>query len=296
MVAIAPGEVGVSLGINAQGELLVWGNEINPWEAGDGKGRGPGPEQHLVLPVRDAVSVSMESHGVAIDRHGSLFYWGGLEIDVPTLYPAPGRVVTGEANHNVVCYLLDSAEVYCFGGNKFGQLGQADLSLLSYDSFIIDLPLPAQKVDAGDQRACALLVNGEVWCWGNGGDILGVSWEELPYSPVPLHVPELPVAKDLFVEGGGACILDTSDLAHCWGTAYPIRLRGLRRGAPTRAPAVRRGGIPVSGRRVIHWGGLRRLLIRTSPGLPRTPDPPPARRGPPSSPRRPRASLRSFRR
>lgn len=223
LVAIAPGEVGVSLGINAQGELLVWGNEINPWEAGDGEGRGPGPEQHLVLPVRDAVSASMESHGIAIDQHGSLYYWGGLEIDVPTLYPAPGRVVTGEANHNVVCYLLDSAEVYCFGGNKFGQLGQADLSLLSYDSFLIALPLPAQKVDPGDQRACALLVNGEVWCWGsNDGDILGVPWADLPYSPVPLHVPELPVAKDLFVEGGGACILDTSDLAHCWGTAYPI--------------------------------------------------------------------------
>jgi alpha-tubulin suppressor-like RCC1 family protein len=223
LVGIAPGSIGVSLGIGASGELLVWGNELNLFEAGDGPARGPGPEKHTVLPVPDPIAASIENHGLAITEAGELYYWGGNSIEAPQLYPSPGRVVLGELNRGVACFLIENGEVYCFGPNSQGQLGQPNLDPAgSYEPVRVALPGPATKVEAGNDRACAL-VNGEVWCWGdNGGQITGVPWEDLPYTATPLKVPDLPPAKDLFLEWAGACVLDESDHAHCWGTAITI--------------------------------------------------------------------------
>jgi hypothetical protein len=223
LVGIAPGEIGVSLGINAFGELLVWGNEINRAEAGDGPARGPGPEKHTVLAVPDPVAASIENHGLALTRGGDLYYWGAYSIDAPQVYPAPGRVVMAELNRGVGCLMIEGGDVYCFGSNDYGQLGLPDLDPMgSYEPVWIALPGPATKVETGNHSVCALL-SGEVWCWGsNGGQITGVPWEELPYTTTPAKVPGLPIAQDLFVEFGGACILDEANHAHCWGSATTI--------------------------------------------------------------------------
>jgi alpha-tubulin suppressor-like RCC1 family protein len=72
-----------------------------------------------------------------------------------------------------LCALSMIGEVYCWGPNDYGQVG--DPSLPVGTSALIPhkvaLPGPAVQVAAGWSLNCALLANNNVYCWGR--NILG---------------------------------------------------------------------------------------------------------------------------
>lgn len=75
------------------------------------------------------------------------------------------------AGGTTTCAVVTDGSVRCWGGNDRGQLG------LDTNDPVIDtdrhptpspvaLPGAAKRVDVGPASACALLANGELWCWG----------------------------------------------------------------------------------------------------------------------------------
>ena len=73
-------------------------------------------------------------------------------------------------NADTACAIADS-DVYCWGVNQYGILGNGDLTQ-RYRPTKVSTPanLSFSAVDVGSFHACALADDGTMWCWGEGID------------------------------------------------------------------------------------------------------------------------------
>ena len=85
---------------------------------------------------------------------------------------ADSNPTTGEQE---VCVVVADGSVQCQGANSGGQLG--DGTTQSSTSFVKvqGLPATASSVGVGAGYACAALTNGQVWCWGQNNELLGLN-------------------------------------------------------------------------------------------------------------------------
>ncbi len=225
---VFPGYADESFALLHDGSFVRWRAGLGPIPK-TGAPAGPGVGTAPIAVPGTIVDASVTgSGGMVLTGDGDFYFWGiGSEdviSDAPAKYPAPGRVTQLEGDGGN-CFLVEDGSVYCFGYNYTGILGPTvPLEGSSFDPVRIDLPGPAQKVDVGYSSACALLVDGEVWCWGKNsfGGILGVPHEEVPLSVVPLRIQSLPAAEELHTEEFAACVLDASRRATCWGSGAAL--------------------------------------------------------------------------
>lgn len=114
------------------------------------------------------------------------------------------------------CAAVGPGEVWCWGNNLYGQLGN-DSEYPSVDPLRI-AGLPAMTIDAlstGGGHACALIA-GEVWCWGynqfgqlgNGGDT---------DRAVPVRVAGLSGVTRIAAGDYHTCAVAANSLS-CWGS------------------------------------------------------------------------------
>jgi alpha-tubulin suppressor-like RCC1 family protein len=85
------------------------------------------------------------------------------------LNPALGPTVSIGAGHTFTCALLEGGNIYCWGSNDHGQLGQGPGAA---SPGLIDLGggtagYRAVSLAVGWSHACAALANGSVKCWGD---------------------------------------------------------------------------------------------------------------------------------
>ena len=88
-----------------------------------------------------------------------------------------------------VCAVIEGGGIKCWGDNSQGQLGDGTLDDRNYPSDVLGLPagLAAISVSAGAYHSCALMEDGEVWCWGE--NLFVPEGGELDVYPYPVHVP-----------------------------------------------------------------------------------------------------------
>ncbi|MCB9659516.1 MAG: hypothetical protein H6726_17860 [Sandaracinaceae bacterium] len=136
----------------------------------------------------------------------------------------PRRLGVG-VNH--VCAVSEHGNVYCWGSNYAGQVGDDQYTV--YDRPVrVNLPARAEQVEGGANFTCARLVDGSAYCWGAGGHgQLGdgpaphadCDGNGLDCSPTPVRV-DLPAGTSAIELGLGrrfACArLDDGTVA-CWG-------------------------------------------------------------------------------
>lgn len=143
----------------------------------------------LVIPVTGAGRIIVAGLGHTCMTYGSgVVCWGlnssGQLGDGETsnqLVPVYVKNLTGtEKLTGVVnmtagsihtCVLSDMNEVYCWGANNSGQLGNGTTINSSLPTLVTGLPI--EKIialTAGEEFTCVLLSNQEVWCWGENGD------------------------------------------------------------------------------------------------------------------------------
>lgn len=113
------------------------------------------------------------------------------------------------------CAVLNG-KVYCWGSNGRGQLGATSLTALSSNIPVEVTGIStAVSVTAGESHTCALLENGDVWCWGSNDDgQLGRSGS----TSAPAKVASLPAASAVSAGRAHTCALIASTGGvMCWG-------------------------------------------------------------------------------
>ena len=194
---------------------------------------------------------------------GALGVPGQLEHG-PVVVPLPRPALQVSAGGDHSCALLDSREVYCWGHNTDGQLGNGATGTRVPPGKVSGLGDVVQ-VAAGGDHSCAVLRDGSARCWGRGlfgklGD--GAAQNRL----TPVVVSGLGDAVQIEAGGTLSCALRRDGTVACWGSnafgglgqgsvSYgdnpaPLQVRGLTDAVQIAAGgwyacAVRASGQPV---------------------------------------------------
>ncbi|MBK9266901.1 MAG: hypothetical protein IPM54_44900 [Polyangiaceae bacterium] len=131
-------------------------------------------------------------------------YCAGTECNDPVS-------IAGGYHHH--CAVMTNGDVYCWGRNEKGELGDGTLGSKPVPTKVKGLPGPAVQVDGGASatqnnytpKTCAALVNGEVWCWGEG-------------NGTPTKVGGLANIKEVSVGDAHLCAVSKTGTLYCWGS------------------------------------------------------------------------------
>jgi len=204
-------------------------------------------------------------HGCALMTDGAVKCWGRNHSgqlgqghandmgdapgEVASLAPialgAPAVAVAAGDNHS--CAILQGGGVKCWGSNAYGQLGLgeahgstsfgANPSDMANLPAVAGLPAAAAQLALGYNRSCALLVNGQVYCWGiNGSGAVGVGTGKgaapgttFYRSPQLVDLGSTP-AVEIATFTRHTCVRFVGGELKCWGENY---LGALGIGMPT---------------------------------------------------------------
>lgn len=119
--------------------------------------------------------------------------------------------IAGGYHHH--CAVMKNGDVYCWGRNEKGELGDGSFDMRLVPTKVQGLPGPAVQVDGGASasamnytpKTCAVLVSGDLWCWGEG-------------SAVPAKVNGLSNMKEVSVGDSHTCAVSKTGVLYCWGT------------------------------------------------------------------------------
>ena len=116
------------------------------------------------------------------------------------------------------CALGDDGVVRCWGDNDTGQTGGPDPTTPTPKPRVVGGLGPVKQITTGTRHACALQVDGRVFCWGDDEHGLVSGTPSLVAHPVPVEIPGLllPVAQLVAVSDHQCAILAGGDL-FCWG-------------------------------------------------------------------------------
>jgi alpha-tubulin suppressor-like RCC1 family protein len=131
-------------------------------------------------------------------------------------------IVAAEAGATQVCFIRAGGGVHCFGRNYAGQLGADTGGADSTTGVAVGgLPGPATQLALGTEHSCALLTDGQVWCWGgNRESQLARPRAAVDQSAAALRIDGLGTVTDLAAAGNGTCAIESTGDVVCWGSLY----------------------------------------------------------------------------
>ncbi len=198
------------------------------------------------------------THACAVRDSGELVCWGsntcgelGVRLPMdgdrttrPVVVMASG-VRQVAAGWDLTCALVGTAgDVWCWGDNTFGQLGDGTEDSRGTPSPVVDLT-GATAIAVGDDNACAVVAGGAVKCWGsNLSNELGSGTDD-SWSSRPLDVAGgLSGVSRLAVSSNHACAIDGAAALRCWGIDNYGQLGTNDGSHETPGPPVAVGGAP----------------------------------------------------
>ncbi|MAO83976.1 MAG: hypothetical protein CMH50_08885, partial [Myxococcales bacterium] len=125
------------------------------------------------------------------------------------------------AARDSTCARLERGWVYCWGRNSTGQLGLGDRLPRDRATRVPGLERVTQIHSA--QHAYSALQEGQVYQWGDGGNVAGDRLEPRP-------VPNLDDVQWLAQSGYNYCVAHSNGRVSCWGDdwgAQPLEVMGL---------------------------------------------------------------------
>lgn len=193
---------------------LTDANEARCWGHNDdgalGHGSGDPPFSPTPQPVAGNVTslpVIAGWHTCARETTGGVQCWGRngdgeLGDGTSSSRPVPGDVVNlanvtllevggGPDDLDSSC-AGSGSELWCWGRGSFGRLGTGDEANADVPARVTGLPpgVDIAGVAIGYTHACALLADGELWCWGGGSrGQLGDGRSMQSYAPVRVIPP-----------------------------------------------------------------------------------------------------------
>ncbi len=226
------------------GELWCWGN------GADGSGALTVPQAFVgVRDVRELVGVST---ACVVTSVGELWCWGendthriapepsATRFPEPTLRrDLPGRVTTADCGRDHCCAIIGD-ELWCWGNDEFGSLGDGTPSRLPPDQGPTRVPTLVRPVEVRVARGArgatvARTADGRVFVWG--ADTFGIVGSGGPFSATPREIAELRGATAIRTATYGACAQLGASQLYCWGLGESGELgRGRLEGEPRSVP------------------------------------------------------------
>ncbi len=211
--------------------------QIQCWGDGDNRqlGRSSTTDSETPIPVtlpagRTATAVSAGGdHTCALLDDATVACWGdddngqlgdgspGTDSETPTVAVGLTGVVQLDTGFNNTCARTMAGEVYCWGDNLDGQIGDGTTTDRSTPT-LVTLPATAVDVSVGTDFVCALLSNDAIYCWGESTDYETGQASNLDQT-TPQLVPGLTGRsfRDVEAGGRGACAVTTTNQRLCWG-------------------------------------------------------------------------------
>jgi hypothetical protein len=172
------------------------------------------------------------AHSCGIVEDGVAYCWGNNDfgqLGTGNLqgYAFPRQVAQGDLEFTSVaagvvtsCAITIDQEVYCWGYNQYGQVGDGTV-----DQVLVANPTKVvgdhqfTMVSAGGAHVCGLVNDGEAWCWGLAGSgVLGNdSAGEDTWSAAPDSALTAERFGSISAGPGHTCGLTLSGEAYCWG-------------------------------------------------------------------------------
>jgi alpha-tubulin suppressor-like RCC1 family protein len=120
------------------------------------------------------------------------------------------------AGNSHTCAVIESGDVWCWGANGSGQLGDGPRTNSLVPTRVPDIR--ARFVAASSNKTCAVLVDGRVSCWGALAQTLNLAMSEYPVDLVfpPTTVDGVEDAVSVAVGVFEQCALLASGDVTCW--------------------------------------------------------------------------------
>ncbi|CAN5771185.1 chromosome condensation regulator RCC1 [soil metagenome] len=135
---------------------------------------------------------------------------------VVTGLTAPTRITAGGEHTCAIHRPMGLAEATCWGRNTHGQLGDNTTTNRDLVGASVALAGAPIEISAGNEHTCAIIANGDVYCWGrNDGLEVGVTGgaDRLLPQLVTLPAP----AVSITATTRGTCVALADGRVYCWG-------------------------------------------------------------------------------
>jgi alpha-tubulin suppressor-like RCC1 family protein len=209
-----------------------------------------------------ADSVGQIGHGDPTGDPPSALRGYSLPVAVPGLHDATS--IASGLYHS--CATLHSGQVWCWGANNAGQLGNDTEPPTSFVPVEVTGISNAARVVANADHTCALLTTGAIRCWGDNS--FGALGDGTTHnSPTPVAVVGITHAVQIDLGEVHTCALLADGRAQCWGynhwgelgdgttrdSSVPVTVSGI---VGARAVSAAQTGtcVIVSDGRVLCWG------------------------------------------
>lgn len=159
----------------------------------------------------------------------------GQDLLEPWTYGPFKQLVSG-VHHT--CGLTKKGATYCWGYNKYGQLGDGSMNVTRFTPTSIKrLSVPLSIVSSNAKHTCGLTETGEAYCWGENSDgQLGdgtINYEQvLNPKPVSTSLRFAQITTGLV----HTCGLTEMGEAYCWGDNYGGQIGDGTHGTPRLVP------------------------------------------------------------
>ena len=153
-----------------------------------------------------------------------------------------GRFPSSAASDNVTfatingatCFISDN-NIYCWGANNFGQVGDGTDNIYRPIPTLVNLPvskIPVSISEGIGYHFCSVMSDGSLYCWGvNNAGQLGIGTDCLWNSyanncngdggisnPTLVQLPSGLSAKSVSIGEYHTCSILSDDRVYCWGT------------------------------------------------------------------------------